>query len=328
MFMKAIIWTKYGPPDVLQLKEVEKPTANDNEVLIKIVASSVFAGDCEMRRFDFPLSFWLPLRLMFGLFKPRIKILGQELAGQIEAVGKEVKQFKKGDLVFAPTEASFGAYAEYICLPVTHPISIKPENMTFEEAATVPVGGLNALHFLRKGKIQSGQKVLINGACGGIGTIAVQLAKAYGAEVTAVDSASKLDVLRSLGADALIDYQQEDFTNNGQHYDIIVDVVGKSPFSRSVKSLKKNGHYILGNPRLAGIVRGIWTSMVSSKRVIAALAAYKSEDLEYLKKLIEQGKIKAVIDRSFPLEKISEAHTYVETGRKAGNVVINIGQNI
>lgn len=326
--MKAVIWTKYGPPDVLQLKEIEKPTAKDNEVLVKIFASSVFAGDCEMRRFDFPVSFWLPLRLMFGLFKPRIKVLGQELAGQIEAVGKGVKQFRKGDLIFAPTEASFGAYAEYICLPATHAISIKPKNMTFEEAATVPVGGLNALHFLRKGNIQNGQKVLIYGACGGIGTIAVQLAKVYGAEVTAVDCASKLDVLRSLGVDKLIDYQQEDFTSNGERYDIIIDVVGKSPFSRSVKSLKKNGRYILGNPRLPGIVRGIWTSMIGSKKVIAALTGYRTEDLDYLKELIEQGKIKAVIDRSFPLEKVSEAHAYVETGRKTGNVVINIGQDI
>jgi 2-desacetyl-2-hydroxyethyl bacteriochlorophyllide A dehydrogenase len=325
--MKAVIWTRYGPPDVLQLREVEKPIAKRDEVLVKIAASSVFAGDCEMRRFDFPISFWLPLRLMFGIFKPRIRILGQELAGQIEAVGKDVKQFRKGDLVFAPTEASFGAYAQYICLPAKHAISIKPENMTLEEAATVPVGGLNALHFLRKGNIKSGEKVLINGACGGIGTIAVQLAKAYGAEVTAVDCASKLGILLSLGADKVIDYQQEDFTSNGEHYDIIIDVVGKSPFSRSVKSLKKNGRYILGNPRLPAVLKGIWVSLVSDKKVIAALAAYRPEDLDYLKDMIEQGKIKAVIDRSFPLEKISEAHAYVESGRKAGNVVINIDQN-
>ena len=279
-----------------------------------------------MRRFDFPISFWLPLRLMFGLIKPRVKILGQEFSGEIEAVGKEVKQFRQGDRVFAPTDAGFGAYAEYICLPATHTISIKPANMTFEEAATVPVGGLNALHFLRKGNVQRGQKVLINGACGGIGTIAVQLARLSGAEVTAVDSASKLNVLRSLGADKAVDYMQEDFTRNGERYDVIIDIVGKSPFKRSVKSLTKNGRYVLGNPRLPGMLKGIWTSLFSSKKVIVALAGYKTEDLEYLKDLIEQGKIKAVIDRNYPLDQISEAHTYVETGMKTGNVVINVGQ--
>jgi len=324
--VKAVIWTRYGPPDVLQLRDIEKPTPRDNEVLIKIVATSVFAGDCEMRRFDFPISFWLPLRLMFGLIKPRVKILGQEFSGEIEAVGKEVKQFRQGDRVFAPTDAGFGAYAEYICLPATHTISIKPANMTFEEAATVPVGGLNALHFLRKGNVQRGQKVLINGACGGIGTIAVQLARLSGAEVTAVDSASKLNVLRSLGADKAVDYMQEDFTRNGERYDVIIDIVGKSPFKRSVKSLTKNGRYVLGNPRLPGMLKGIWTSLFSSKKVIVALAGYKTEDLEYLKDLIEQGKIKAVIDRNYPLDQISEAHTYVETGMKTGNVVINVGQ--
>lgn len=325
--MKAVIWTQYGPPDVLQLGEVDKPIPKDNEVLIKIVATSVFAGDCEMRKSDFPISFWLPLRLMFGLFKPRVKILGQELAGEIEAVGKDVDQFKTGDPVFAPTDAGFGAYAEYICLPATHPISIKPVNMTFEEAATVPVGGLNALHFIRKGNIQSGQKVLIYGACGGIGTVAVQIAKASGAEVTAVDSVEKLVTLRRIGADKVIDYRREDFTKNGERYDVIIDVVGKSPYSGSVKSLKPNGRYILGNPRLPGMLKGIFTSIVTSKKVSVAMTAYKTGDLVYLKELIEQGKIRAVIDRSFPLEQVSDAHTYVETGRKAGNVVITVGQN-
>ena len=323
--MKALVKAK--KKEGLWLQEVPVPVPGKNEVLIKIVDTSVFAGDCEMRMFDFPISFWLPLRLMFGLVKPRVKIMGQEFAGEIEAVGKEVKQFRQGDKIFAPTDAGFGAYAEYICLPASHPISIKPANMTFEEAATVPVGGLNALHFLRKGNIQRGQKVLINGACGGIGTIAIQIAKASGAEVTAVDSAAKLDVLLSLGADKVIDYLQEDFTRNGERYDVIIDVVGKSPFSRSVKSLTKNGRYILGNPRLPGMLKGFWTSLFSSKKVIIALAGYKTEDLDYLKDLIEQGRIRAVIDRSYQLDQISEAHTYVETGKKAGNVVINVGQN-
>jgi len=322
--MKAIIWTNYGSPDVLELREVDKPVPKDNEVLIKIAAATVFAGDCEMRGFDFPISFWLPLRLMFGLRKPRVKIMGQELAGEIEAIGKEVTLFRKGDRVFAPTDRNFGAYAEYVCLPSTHPMTIKPANMTFEEAATLPVGGLNALHFLRKGNIQSGQKVLINGAAGSIGSYAVQIAKSFGAEVTAVDSTRKLDMLRSIGADHVIDYTQEDFTQNGITYDVIIDVVGKSPFSRSVRSLEPNGRYILGNPRFSGAIRGLWTSMTGSRKVMAALTAYKTEDLVFLKELVEAGKIKSVIDKCFHLEQVAEAHRYVETGQKAGHVVITL----
>ncbi len=325
--MKAIIWPKYGSPDVLELREIEKPTPKDKEVLIRIVAATVFAGDCEMRSFDFPISFWLPLRLLFGLRKPRIKILGQELAGEIEAVGIEVTQFKKGDQVFAPTDMSFGAYAEYICLPSTHPMAIKPTNMTYEEAATIPTGGLNALHFLRKGNIQSGQKVLIYGAAGGIGTFAVQIAKTFGAEVTAVDSTRKLDMLRSIGSDHVIDYTQEDFTKNGETYDVIIDVVGKSSFSRSVRSLKQGGRYILGNPRLPGMIKGLWTSMISSKKVVIAMAGYRTEDLVFLKELIQAGKVKSVIDRRYPLEEVAEAHRYVETGQKQGNVVITLEHN-
>ena len=277
-----------------------------------------------MRGFDFPISFWLPLRLMFGLTKPRIKIPGQELAGEVEAKGSEVTQFKQGDWVFAPTDASLGAYAQYICLPGTHPMATMPANMTFEEAATVPVGGLNALHFVRKANIQAGQKVLINGAAGSIGTFAVQIAKTLGAEVTAVDSAGKLDMLRSIGADHVIDYKQEDFTRSEEFYDVIIDVVGKSPFSGSVSSLTQDGRYVLGNPRFSGMFRGLWTSMVSSRKVIIALAGYRAEDLIFLKELIEAGKIKTVIDRRFGLEQIADAHRYVETGQKTGHVVINV----
>ena len=323
--MKAIVYTKYGPPDVLQLKEVEKPTPKDNEVLIRVHAATVTAGDCEIRSFKigvWPIIFWLPLRIYMGFIRPRIKILGQELAGEIESVGKDVKLFRKGDQVFATTGIGFGAYAEYKCLPEDGAMAIKPANMTYEEAAAVPTGGLNALHFLRKGNIQNGEKVLINGAAGNIGTFAVQLAKYFGAEVTGVDSTEKLDMLRSIGADQVIDYTQEDFTKSGETCDVIFDVVGKSSFSRSVRSLNQNGRYLLANPRLLQMVRGLWTSMTSSKKVIFEFASDKSEDLIFLKELIEAGKIKSVIDRRYPLEQTAEAHRYVEKGHKKGNVVL------
>jgi 2-desacetyl-2-hydroxyethyl bacteriochlorophyllide A dehydrogenase len=251
-----------------------------------------------------------------------------ELAGEVESVGKDANLFKAGDQVFAATGfVGMGAYAEYICLPATPVggvVAIKPSNMTYEEAAAVPVGGLEALHFLRQLGIHSGQKVLINGAGGTIGTFAVQLAKYLGAEVTAVDSTEKLDVLCSIGADHVIDYTHEDFTKNGQAYDVIFDVAGKSPFARSVRSLKQNGRYLLANPGLSQLVRGKWTSMTTSKKVISGAASPKAEDLAFLKELIEAGKLKSVIDRCFPLEQAAEAHKYVETGRKKGHVVITV----
>jgi NADPH:quinone reductase-like Zn-dependent oxidoreductase len=335
--MKAIVWTKYGPPDGLQLKEVEKPTPKEDEVLIRIYATTVTSGDCETRSLKFPLMLGLAMRIYVGLRRPtRIKIIGQELAGEIEVVGKDVKQFKEGDQVFAALGFGMGAYAEYKCLPeepeeMEGVLAIKPSNMTYEEAAAVPVGGLNALHFLRKGNIQSGQKVLINGAGGSIGTIAIQLAKYFGAEVTGVDSPGKLDMLRSIGADQVIDYTQEDFTKSGETYDVIFDVVGKSSFSRSIRSLKQNGRYLIAYPGLSQMVRGGWTSMRSSlsavqagKKVIGGNASYRPEDLIFLKELIEAGKIKAVIDRRYPFEQIPEAHRYVEKGHKKGNVVITV----
>lgn len=323
--MKAVIWTRYGPPEVLELRAVETPTPADDEVLVRIVAATVFAGDCEMRAFDFPASFWLPLRLMFGLRKPRknVQIPGQELAGVIEAVGKDVTESKEGDEIFAPLE-KFGGCAEYLCLSAKNAMAIKPANMSFQEAATVPVGGLNALHFVRKGNIGSGDRVLINGAAGSIGTFAVQIAKTLGAHVTAVDSSKKLDVLRSIGADEVIDYTKEDFTQNGETYDVIIDVVGKSPYSRSVDSLRRNGRYILGNPRFSGFFKGLWTSMTSSKKVIAAMTGYRTADLVFLRELIEAGKLRTVIDRRFPLEQVADAHRYVESGQKTGHVVITV----
>ncbi len=330
--MKAIVCTKYGPPDVLQLKEVEKPTPTDNEVLIKIYATTVTKGDCELRRGEIPITIllWLPMRIAVGFRGPRKKILGQELAGKIEAVGKDVKLFRKDDQVFAATGFGFGAYAEYICLPEesnggkTGIVALKPANTTYEEAAAVPVGGLEALHFLRKVNIQSGHKVLINGASGTIGTFAVQIAKMFGAEVTGVASTKKLDMVRSIGADHVIDYTQEDFTKNGETYDVIFDVVGKSSFSSCLRSLKNKGFYLIANPRLSSIVRGKWTSRTSSKSVINWTASQRTEDLIFLKEIIEAGKLKSVIDKSYPLEQMVEAHTYVDKGHKKGNVVITV----
>jgi NADPH:quinone reductase-like Zn-dependent oxidoreductase len=328
--MKAIVWTKYGPPDVLQLQVVEKPAPKENEVLIRIYATTVTAGDCEMRSLMFPLWLSLPIRMYAGFTRPtRIKIIGQELAGEVEAVGNKVTRFRQGDQVFAALGFGKGAYAEYICLPeepgeMEGVLANKPANQTYEEAAAVPVGGLEALHFLRKANIQNGEKVLINGAGGSIGTFGLQLAKYYGAEVICVDSTGKLDMLRSIGADRVIDYTQEDFTKSGETYDVIFDVVGKSSFSGCIRSLKQNGRYLLANPRLLSMLRGRWTSMTSSKKVISGTSSHKIEDLILLRELIEAGKIKAVIDRRYLLEQIAEAHSYVETGHKMGNVVITV----
>ena len=323
--MKAVVWTKYGPPDVLQLREVEKPTPKANEVLIRVHATTVTAGDCEMRSLRIPLSLRFPLRMYNGLRRPkRITILGQELAGEIESVGIDVRRHQEGDQVFAATGLHFGAYAECICLPQGGAVETKPANMTYEEAAAVPVGGLNALHFLREASIQSGQKVLINGAGGSIGTFAVQIAKSFGAEVTGIDSTRKMDMLRSIGADHVIDYTQEDFTKSGKTYDVIFDLVGRGSFSGGIRSLKEGGTYLLGNSALSRRVRGRWTSMRSNKKVIAGTASYKFENLVFLKEFIEAGKIRTVIDRRYPLEQIAEAHKYVETGHKQGNVVITV----
>jgi len=331
--MKAIVWTKYGPPDGLQLQEVEKPTPKEHEVLIKVHATTVTAGDCELRSLRLPLYLSFPMRLYAGLRRPtRITIIGQELAGEIESVGKKVKHFKEGDQVFGAAAFGSGTYAEYVCLPgipgdMAGALAIKPANMTYEEAAAVPTGGLEALHFLRQAELQSGDIVLINGAGGSIGTFGVQLAKYWGADVTAVDSTAKLEMLRSIGADHVIDYTREDFTKSGRTYDVIFDVVGKSPYSGSIRSLKENGSYLIASPQLSKMVRGLWTSKRSGKKVISGAASHKAADLIFLKELVEAGTLKSVIDRRYPLEQMAEAHRYVETGQKKGNVVITLAGN-
>jgi NADPH:quinone reductase-like Zn-dependent oxidoreductase len=327
--MKAIVCAKYGPPEVLHLTEVKKPIPKDKEVLIRVFATTANAADLRLRSADFPPLVQIPLRLMMGFRGPRKKILGVELAGEIEAVGSAVTRFKPGDQIYASSGYALSGYAEYICLAEKAAIAIKPTNMTYEEAAAVPHGALCALHFLRKGNVQHGQNVLIFGASGSIGTYAVQLAKHFGAEVTGVCSTAKVDTVKSLGADHVIDYTKEDFTQNGPIYDAIFDTIGKSPFARSVKSLKENGFYLRAvHLELSSILQGAWTSMTTSKKVIGGVSdsTYTTESLDFLRDLIEAGELKAVIDRSYPLEQMAEAHRYAETGQKTGNIAITVTQ--
>ncbi len=331
--MKAVVYKKYGHPDVLKIEEVEKPIPKDNEILVKIQAATVTAGDVKMRSADFPLLFWLPARIMVGFRNPKNSILGAELAGQIISVGKEVKRFKEGDQVFGTTTGlSSGSYAEYICIPEepvstgmlgANVVALKPTNMSCEEAATVPIGGLTALYFLRKGKIQRGHKVLIYGASGSVGTFAVQLAKYFGAEVTGVCSTTNLELVKSLGADQVIDYTKENFADSGEAYDIIFDTVGKSSFSDCKRSLKKKGFYLEAMMKLGHLIRGLWSSI----SVIGGGATETKDDLTFLKELIEAGELRSVIDRYYAVEQIAEAHKYVDKGHKKGNVVITLEHN-
>ncbi|MEE6452233.1 NAD(P)-dependent alcohol dehydrogenase [Gottfriedia acidiceleris] len=323
--MKAIICTKYGPPEVLQITEVEKPKIKDDEVLIKIHATTVTAGDVKLRSSDFPYMYWLLSRLMFGLTKPKNKILGCELAGEIVAVGKNVRNFKTGDPVFGYSGFTFGANAEYISLHEEGVLAKKPINMSFEQAAAVPVGALTALHFLRRSIIQNGQKVLIYGASGSVGTYAIQLAKYFGTEVTALCSTSNLELVRALGANEVIDYTNEDLAKSKKTYDIIFDTVGKSSFSNCIRLLNKDGVYLLSAVwNLSVYFQAAWSNLMSNKKAILGVANMNNEDLNYIKALIEADKLKTVIDRHYPLEQIVEAHRYVEKGHKKGNVVINI----
>lgn len=317
--MKAIVYERYGPPNVLQLREVPKPSPKEGEILIKVYATTAAAGDWRLRKADPFLA-----RLFNGLRRPkRVNILGFELAGVVESTGRGVTLFKPGDAVYAACGTSFGAYAEYKCLPETGVVALKPANMTFEEAAAVPVGALTALYFLRKGNIRRGMRVLVYGASGSVGTYAVQLAKHYGAEVTGVCSTPNVEWVQSLGADRVIDYSREKFSEEGQAYDIIFDTVGKSPFNACVKRLVPNGFYLRANhisPR--SILSGIRVNLTSGKKVIGGNMAATAADLTHLQELIEAGSLRSVIDARYPLEQAEEAHRYVERGHKKGNVVL------
>jgi len=321
--MKAIELQKYGAPDFLQMNEVKKPLPGENEILIKIHASSVSSGDARIRRAD-PFI----IRFIFGFKRPRKTILGIVVAGEIETIGKNVSNYKVGDQVFGSSGMNFGAHAEYVAVPADAVLALKPANMTYEEAAAIPFGGTASIHFLRKANIQAGQKVLIYGASGALGTLAVQLAKYYGAEVTAVCSTSNFELMYSLGADQVIDYTREDFTMNGKKYDAIFDTVGKSSYGKSLKSLKKGGHLLLASAGMGTMIIGSIASLFMSKKTVSGVIKESADDMNFFKQLIEKGKMKAVIDRIYTLKQISEAHAYVDKGHKKGNVVIAVNHNI
>ncbi|MAE94397.1 MAG: NAD(P)-dependent alcohol dehydrogenase [Deltaproteobacteria bacterium] len=322
--MKAAVYNEYGSPEVIRIEEVAKPTPRDHEILVRVRASTVGTWDCEARSFSFPLWFWLPLRLAMGIRKPRWPVLGQELAGDVEVVGKDVTRFEPGDRVFASPGLGFGAHAEYICLSSRRAVSHMPRNTSYAEAAGIPTGGDNALHFLRLAEVQPGERVLVNGAGGNIGVMAVQIARHYGAEVTAVDGAEKLDALRDIGADHVIDYAVEDYTRVGKTYDVIFDLVPKSSYTRAIAALNPKGRYILANPLFASLLRARWTNRTSDKKVLTQFARSRPEDLVVLKELAEAGEIRAAIDRRYPLEKAAEAHAYVDSGRRTGTVVLTM----
>jgi len=330
--MKAILNTEYGSPDVFHLTEIEKPLPKDNEILIRIHATSVNFGDTMARnfkaitphQFNMPFLIWLMAKISFGLKKPKITILGNEFAGEIEAIGSEVKIFRLGDHVFGYTGEKMGAYAEYLSIPENGVLAIKPPNLTYVEAAGVPYGAIMALSLLRRVNIKPGQKVLINGASGGIGSAAVQIAKNFGAEVTGVCSTQKVEFLRSIGTDKVIDYTKEDFIKNGETYDLIFDILGRSSFSRCKSSLKPNGIHLFASFKMKQLLQMLMPSRSGGRKVICALSPVKGEDLVSIKELIEEGKFKPIIDRCFPLEQIAEAHRYVEKGHKKGNVVISV----
>ncbi len=323
--MKAIVYRTYGSPDVLQLEEREKPTPEDDELLIRVHAAEATKSDCELRSFQFPVQwFWLPLRIAVGIRQPKRQVLGGYFAGVVESVGKNVEKFKVGDQLFGAAKLRLGAYAEYMCLPESYTIAPKPTNMSFEAAAAVPLGGLNALHFLRRAAIKPGEKVLINGAGGSIGTFGVQIAKTMGAHVTAVDSAIKEEMLRQIGADHFIDYTKEDFAASGQTYDVILDMVAQSSYGNCIRSLNATGRYLLANPRSSDMLRSALTNSFTDKRAIFAFAGEQEEELLALKQMIEAGQIRSAIDKVYPMAEAAAAHRRVETEQRVGVVVISM----
>ncbi len=319
--MKAVYFDRYGPPDVLDVRDIPNPDPQEGEVLLRTRAATIAKADCELRGFVFPRWLWLPVRAMFGVFRPRIHILGQEVAGDIEAVGAGVEGFEPGERVFAAIEG-FGAHAEYVCLKADSAIAKIPEGVSYEEAAATTVFALNALHFIKKAALARGQSILVNGAGGSIGTVAVQLAKLEGATVAAVDSADKLDMLRAIGADRVVDYTSEEVAPAGAGYDVILDIAGTIPFSRAMAALQDNGRLVLANPMLAPMLAGLWSNITGgAKKTFFEFAAYRREDLETLGALLASKKLKAVIDCRFALSEAADAHRYIETGRKKGHAV-------
>ena len=327
--MRAVLCTRYGSPDVLQIGEIPRPTVKDREVLIRVHAATATPGDCEMRSFKFPYWWlWIVLRLIIGIRKPRRPVLGMELAGEILETGKLVTRYQPGQRVVASTGLRFGAYAEYATLPETTPMAVIPPGVPYQQAATLPVGGVNALHFLRLGKVQPGASILINGAGGVIGTYAVQIAKTMGGIVTGVDSADKLEAIKGLGATHLVDYQQEDIGQLAPRYDVIFDVTGRMSYRSMLRLLKPEGRYVLANPRVRDMLRAPFTNLLGRRRVIFRFAAERNEDLDYLLTQIKEGRLRPYIDRVFPLDHTAAAHRYVETGEKVGCVVIQVMPDI
>lgn len=324
--MKAITYSQYGPADVLQVRDVDPPVAGNDQILIRVRAAEATKADVELRRFRFAVKwFWLPLRIAFGLRKPRKQILGGYFAGEVAAVGNDVTGFSVNDEVFGTTGLGFGAYGEYVAVPASSTIVLKPRNMSFAEAAAVPLGGLNALHFLRLARIEAGDKVLVNGAGGSIGAHAIQIARSMGAEVTAVDSGIKEDFVRRMGAVDFVDYSKDDFSARGERYDVIFDMVPGSSYSACMRALRPGGRYLSGNPRLAVMLRALFTTWLTDKTARFRFAAETREELMALKALIEGGKVVSIVDRVFPMTQAVEAHTLVETEQRLGAVVIAIG---
>jgi NADPH:quinone reductase-like Zn-dependent oxidoreductase len=315
--MKAVVYTQYGPPEVLQVKQVEKPIPNKSELLLRIRATAVNSGDWRLRKAK-PFA----VRFIFGMIRPKINILGSVFSGEVESVGDDIKHFKVGDYVFGHTDMKFGTYAEYKCLPESASMALKPANISHNEAAVIPFGGVTALHFIKKAMIKPGQKVLVLGASGAVGNAAVQLAKSFGADVTGVCSTTNIALVKSIGADKVIDYTKENFTQNGETYDVIFDAVKAISVSKSIKSLNKNGIMILSAAGMSEMLQGFWISITSKKNVVSGVINHKASDIIFLKELIETERFKPVIDKTYPLEKIAEAHAYVEKGHKKGNVVI------